>query len=45
MRKDGLSSGAGQDLLLIEKQKDGGISTRNVMAVRFVLLTGGPRKQ
>ena len=30
-----------QNLLLVEKDADGGVTTRNLMAVRFVPLTGG----
>lgn len=34
-------SGWTQNLLLVEKKQDGGITTRNLMAVAFVPLTGG----
>ena len=36
---------AGQSLLLIEKQPDGTVTRRNVLAVRFVPLTGEAGKQ
>jgi len=37
--------GAGQSLLLIEKQPDGTVTRRNVLAVRFVPLTDKTGKQ
>jgi len=32
-----------QHLLLVQKQADGGVTTRQILPVRFVPLTGGPR--
>ncbi len=39
------SPASGQSLLLIEKQPDGKITRRNVLAVRFVPLTDKTGKQ